>query len=688
MSVRKPSTPPAGAPGVDAEERPREMKMIPATQVAGTEKKRLQYNTTRDTRQAAWQITRQISLRGSVRAYTRRLKNGQWANNATSDQQISVGMPSGPWALYLAWEGSYQYICFDLDAHTGSSQERRQVIDDCQAISRLLDQASIPHLVCQSGPAGGRHIWASTLDSLTPRFVKTLSLGLRRLTPSLDITPLSNPATGCARPPYSPHRLGGYSTPLAGGLDALTTPTATIRQWETLADLVEQEAAPTLTDDDADDKRGLAADPAGHDYLAGIRRTPSHHTLTLINTPITPRTDASRRLWSITLGLINSHWTLTDYLTLAQAGKPGFTHAYASRQTDGHRIPRDRKDTLSILTRTWRRALAWAHTHFHTPRPHTDPQLADRILSLWTSHSSQTHPSRGHASERRALACLCLWALQAGTDTIQADIRRIALTSGIDKETARRALQRLQDQQIIHKTAEPHGRQAATWTLRKTGGTPIPGGKQANPATSGNAPHQNPHPTPLHQEEHETTPTPHQTPEHAAYLTRLLLHTLTDWLKRAGHDAATSKGLGLTEGNRHADQDTPLDALTLTAAILAATGTQDRRKQRYEAERRHWHAFLDILTWMKAPRQHKPHQLIRPYQRSGRIPLTHAGIPPTIQTPIGRSANRPGKPNQPVAHPAGRAGDGQPAANNLHPPLPRKEDELVVKLTTSRRSRP
>lgn len=650
MSVRKPSTPPAdtqagGRPGIDAVEERRGMKMIPATQVAGTEKKHLQYNTTVDTRQAAWQVTREISLRGSVRAYTRRLKNGQWANNATSDQRISAGMPAGPWALYLAWEGSYQYVCFDLDAHGGSGQERRQVIDDCQAISRLLDQASIPYLVCQSGPAGGRHIWASSLDSLTPRFVKTLALGLRRLAPSLDITPLVNPATGCARPPYSPHRLGGYSTPLTGGLDALTTPSVGIRHWETLSDLVEREAAPTLTDDD--DKRGLAADPAGHDYLAGIRRTPSHRTLTLLNTPITPRTDASRRLWSITLGLINSHWTLTDYLTLAQAGKPGFTHAYASRQTDGHRIPRDRKDTLSILTRTWRRALAWATTHFHTPRPHTDPQLADRILSLWTSHSSQTHPSRGHASERRTLACLCLWALQAGTDTIQADIRRIALTSGIDKETARRALQRLQDQQIIHKTAEPHGRQAATWTLRKTGPTQSTGGKQANPATSGNAPHQNPHPTLLHQEEHETTPTPHQTSECAAYLTRLLLHTLTDWLTRAGHDAATSQGLGLTEGNQQADQNTPLDALDLTAAALAATGTQDRRRQRYEAERRHWHAFLDILTWMKAPRQHKPHQLIRPYQHSGRIPLTHAGIPPTIQTPAGRSANRPHDPAQP-----------------------------------------
>lgn len=660
MSVRKPSTPPAnGKPGVDAVEGRRGMKMIPATQVAGTEKKHLQYNTTVDTRQTAWQVTREISLRGSVRAYTRRLKNGQWANNATSDQQISAGMPAGPWALYLAWEGSYQYVCFDLDAHTGSSQETRQVNADCQAISRLLDQASIPYLVCQSGPAGGRHIWASSLDSLTPRFVKTLALGLRRLAPSLDITPLVNPATGCARPPYSPHRLGGYSTPLTGGLDALTTPSVGIRHWETLSDLVEQEAAPTLTDTAAEDKRGLAVDSSGHDYLAGVRRAPSHRTLTLINTPITPATDASRRLWSITLGLINSHWTLTDYLTLAHAGKPGFTHATSSRQTDGHRIPRDRKDTLSILTRTWKRALAWATTHFPAPRQHTDPQLADRILSLWTSHSSQTHPSRGHASERRALACLCLWALQAGTPTIQADIRRIALTSGIDKETARRALMRLADQRIIHKTAEPHGRQAATWTLRKTGGTPIPGGKQVNPATSGNAPHQNPHPTLLHQEEHDTTPTPKHTPQHAAYLTRLLLHTLTDWLTRAGHDAATSQGLGLTEGNQQADQNTPLNALDLAAAALAATGTQDRRRQRYEAERRHWHAFLDILTWMKAPRQHKPHQLIHPYQTGGRIPLTRHGIPPTIQTPTNQ-------PNQP--HPTRTT--GRPAANR-RPPAPR-----------------
>src|SRR5699024_12554280 len=54
----------------------------------------------------------------------------------------------------------------------------------------------------------------------------------------LDLAPLTNPATGCVRPPGAPHRAGGASEVIAGSVGALTAPTGTLAQVRAAAEHV------------------------------------------------------------------------------------------------------------------------------------------------------------------------------------------------------------------------------------------------------------------------------------------------------------------------------------------------------------------------------------------------------------------------------------------------------------------
>ena len=104
----------------------------------------------------------------------------------------------------------------------------------------MLDQAGIEHVICESGPTGGRHVWTALAESVDAETVATLARLARHVCPSLDLSPLSNAATGCVRPPGAPHRAGGRSTVLSGVLVALTSPTGTAEQVRRLVEALAQ----------------------------------------------------------------------------------------------------------------------------------------------------------------------------------------------------------------------------------------------------------------------------------------------------------------------------------------------------------------------------------------------------------------------------------------------------------------
>ena len=547
----------------------------------------------------AWDLTLEASLRDEIRVYDTRLPDGTWANRTTG-RPIASGMPDAPWALYLGDGAGYQLLCFDMDAHDGTPAARRRAAHDATVCAGLLESHGIPCLVCASGPQGGRHVWASTLDTLDAADVRAIALGMRAACPSLDPTPLLNPRTGCARPPYSRHRETGRSLPIRGGLDAITTPTAGEREWWALLDTLSL-ACPAPREDTTAREGGatrIAHDTTGMPCIPGTRRPLPKASAVALDAPIGPGTDASRRLWTVLLGAARAHWTWRDVASLADAGHPGMTHALTER-TGGTRHDRPatgHHGARSVLAREWTAAVrhvAASGRATHGDDGDWEAQAAattDTILSALAAARTDATRARtdAAATDRRTLAALCLLALRAATATIQADVRRLSLMTGLGRQTASASLHRLEHAGRIRLARKGTGPEANTWRI--LGGNAFGDTMGAKPDTSGY--------------------TPHLRRMLAGTTRHDLAHRLGEWLGAASHDACTRRGLGLAQGNRIADTHIagrPVARLLDRAARRLGThGTRARRALRYARERLLWRWYLAEVAWMKAPAASKP----------------------------------------------------------------------------------
>ncbi|WP_301114107.1 hypothetical protein [Microbacterium sp.] len=135
--------------------------------------------------------------------------------NTYIDRAVGEQAPARPRAMYLPGaDQRFRFLAFDLDAHGDAAAPLR----DLNVLAGYLTDAGIPFLVCESGPAGGRHICVGLAESIEADTVATLNRLVKHL------CPLSNPRAGCVRPPGAPHCDGGASVPLTGSLDVLTAP--------------------------------------------------------------------------------------------------------------------------------------------------------------------------------------------------------------------------------------------------------------------------------------------------------------------------------------------------------------------------------------------------------------------------------------------------------------------------------
>ena len=164
----------------------------------------------------AWELTRRISPRPVVRTAAADA-HGRPINAYPLLHPIHGEPPVTPWAVNLAdTHGRFWLLCADLDAKPSAEAAGADTV----RLSGLLSEAGIPHLVCVSGPTGGRHVWIGLRESVDAEVVGALAFLLKGWLPSLDVAPLVNPASGCVRPPGAPHRLGGHSQPIAGILSS------------------------------------------------------------------------------------------------------------------------------------------------------------------------------------------------------------------------------------------------------------------------------------------------------------------------------------------------------------------------------------------------------------------------------------------------------------------------------------
>ncbi|MGO1200053.1 MAG: hypothetical protein ACTMKY_09185 [Dermabacteraceae bacterium] len=414
-----------------------------------------------------WLLTQTISPRPTVRvasvdAY------GETLNQYASTQRVGPTPPETPWAMYLTGtDQRFRLLCFDHDAKTAGAAAA--AARDAETTAGILARAGLEPVVCASGSGGGRHVWAALAEPVDAETVATLARLTKHLCPTLDLSPMTNPAAGCVRPPGAPHRAGGVSEVITGSVGALTAPTGTAAQVRAAAEHVAQlvEAAEPAHVPTA--RRPLPVDKHQHRYLAGPRRPLPRASAAALEEDAAMG-DASAVLWRILIGAAASRWRYEDVAALVD--RPGMAHVRTERSR-GTRVPRTPAQAAERLAHHWNRAVQWVAANPRreseedptfderagaiAARVRTIQQRADASAGRWTTPAGPT--------DRRVLDALCVLALQGLSASVEADIRRLGLLAGIGRETARTGLLRLAAEGWIAQHSPAEGTHAARWTI-------------------------------------------------------------------------------------------------------------------------------------------------------------------------------------------------------------------------------
>jgi hypothetical protein len=359
------------------------------------------------------------------------------------------------------------------------------VAADCGCLCALLVEQGIGHVVCVSGPSGGRHVWMALAAGVDPALVASLARKLGRLLPSLDISPLLNPATGCLRPPGAPHRSGtGVSEIVAGSTGTLMHAGTSVAQMKGL-----DAALSVLVDDELIDAAPalLPQDETGHLFVPVARRALDAHTLAALHTAsdeyrVSPGQDGSLSAlaWHCLTGMAEAGWRFGDVLPLAVEA-PGMEHYRTIPSNSGgqRRVLRTAREQLRLLEADWGRACGHVagrviYAASFTPPPGADPTFMGRsttITSLVAAEQVRADAAVGRwtrpggASDRQVLDVLHLLARQAVNECVAVDLRRLRAHTHRSIATLHTALQRLAEDGWIGCVSTGQGRTASTYQI-------------------------------------------------------------------------------------------------------------------------------------------------------------------------------------------------------------------------------
>lgn len=576
----------------------------------------------------AWELTRAITPRAAVRVLE---------DDGAVSYRTSQNRPERPWAMYLArriGRGIFEYhhLGFDFDAHepdggrpapvVAAAREARRmaVLDDVAVLVDHLTRLGIRHVVCRSSQSGGHHVWIALSEGLSPATAARIGRAAHTLMPTLDYGMLGNPHTGCLRPPLSPHRDGSRSELVAGTLTTLREPTTTIDDATALLDALRAAqpapapvpgAANTVTARPAplravETYGTLPVDADGHVYLPGSKRALPAAAAKALREPVRLLDDASQRLATILCGAARAHWRYDDMLQLVDA-EPGLERLRTMRAGD-LRVARPTSGPTSaavVLKSEWTRAVRHVAStptngvgddETFTMRlaavvgiaDHVQ-QRADAMPGRWARH--------GGPADRRILDRLTTYALAAVTASVEADVRRLAIDTGMSRESARRALLRLRADGWLALVDVADGARAARWLIDPQNALHRETVKGVSQAA-----------TPARRRLHllevlrsRTRNSAHDVFTYGALglhagnvYARLLEHTPPHEHDRAlqqllDHDLARAHGPRIQPGPDHRDA---------IARRLGAAGTIERRAARYRLEREVWAWWLAELDWM------------------------------------------------------------------------------------------
>lgn len=559
-------------------------------------------------------------------------------NSYPSVHRVGAQSPSTPWAMHLTDDrGVFRFLCFDFDGkdrHGINVDLMESAQDDCDALSAILRELAIEHVVCQSSGSGGRHIWVALEHGAEASQVESLAIAARANFRTLDHGMLKNARTGAARPPLSPHRDGSRSTVLNGSLEWLVVPRTASGALTELARVLE-ERAPAMREADT-----VPSGPidTGHTAHRELSRAGGAHMAT-----IEGGGNPSWTGFMCLLSAASAGWTIAD-VQRAAASAPGMEHFRTKKNGRGGRRARARDEAQERLERQWDKAQRYAA--LRRPLPAIEPQLDLTELSAIVADVSalqeriEASPGRwgrteSAVSQRTILNALAYLTLHTGKRVVAASIRDLALMTALGRSTAAAALRALTDAGFIARASSSEGASAAEWRLSPTVSTEY-GTVRSQPLI---------------------TPAP---PAELFASRRELLERLEKGLVDQRHDLFTRGGLGHTAGRIYSSLSGDLamsvrelanrlgvssryvvtvlsrmrkhrlirigevgwyrvkrDLRAKAAAVLGVTGVLKARAERYALEREMWQWWQAEVTTMSTPpsrRPRRPHVTSRSLQ--------------------------------------------------------------------------
>ena len=587
--------------------------------------------------EAAWTLTRELSPREHVRVAALDHDHSGYGNAYSSTAAIAGDRPTGPWAMYLADGRGYLYLCFDLDASKGNAAH------DAGRLSLWLDELNIEHLVTVSGPSGGRHVWIALEEATDPQLIRELADLAGSLLPSLDKSPLSNPDTGCVRPPGAPHRHGGVSSIARGTIATLQRAGTAVDELALLREFLVDVGAEIPTAP-VSIVRGMARDDHGHPYLVGKRRDPSGRIRALLVDAAAD--DSSTTQAAVLAGLARARWQYADVAALLEHS-PALQHA-RSRPGAGGRIPVPTTVAQRRLAADWARMVYYvasnpiagdtqdedfqARAIAVTGAVRAAEARADAMPGRWglDGPSRAARAARGRYSHRAVLRAVALYSVQAARQIVEVDIRRLARDTGYGREACRLAL-------IALSTPEDSQDAESAWLVRVDAAEGVHG------ATYRLSQRFSTEATDSKWSQAATRPSPTAGSDARTWW----LNLLADSLQQLAHDTfAAPRSLGRTAGRTYAALSpdvsrSPAELSTLSgisvgqvrrslrrlawhglssrtstgwnrpeldhrdrvAVQLGTAGYLEARIERYDVERGTWAWWNAELTWMR--RRHK-----------------------------------------------------------------------------------
>ena len=420
------------------------------------------------THEQAWALAGRLSPRPVIRVAAR-AATGEILNEYDRLWPLNEPAPTTTWAMLLADDDHrFVYLCFDFDSSSGNAAR------DADKMSYWLNELNVPHLVCVSGPTGGRHIWVRLDEPTDATVVRELAQLAKSLLPSLDTKPLLNPAAGCVRPPYAPHRVHGYSDP-QGSLTLIEEHSAPEEFPQQLRELLEDLGAELPAVETAP-VHGMVVDKDGHPRLRGVKRPLSMKMDAVLHGPAGE--DASYTLAQVLAACADAHWSYRDVAALVPTA-PALEHVRTRRVGD-HRARRSAEQMEKVLTGAWKHAVTFVATNPRTgegddasyrERVAAVTETVARVLAaadarpgLWSTGNRRTE---GSHAQRTVLDALCLYMLQSARHTVEADVRRLAADTGYGRNTVSVALRALAagDSPWVERVGVPEGVHAQKYRL-------------------------------------------------------------------------------------------------------------------------------------------------------------------------------------------------------------------------------